>query len=68
MIVRTRPNLFTLLFTMQGSILPRVAWKLVGIVAVACLVVWAEARWPAVFPVTAGVAPFTLVGLALSIF
>ncbi|KNY24560.1 bestrophin family protein [Methylobacterium sp. ARG-1] len=68
MIVRTRPNLFTLLFTMQGSILPRVAWKLVGIVAVACLVVWAEARWPAFFPVTAGVAPFTLVGLALSIF
>jgi putative membrane protein len=68
MIVRTRPNLLTLLFTLRGSILPRVAPKLAGIVAVSCAVVWAEARWPAIFPMTAGVTPFTLVGLALSIF
>ncbi|MGH1574387.1 bestrophin family protein [Methylobacterium sp. P31] len=68
MIVRTRPNLLTLLFTLRGSIVPRVAPKLAGIVAVSCAVVWAEARWPAAFPVTAGVTPFTLVGLALSIF
>ena len=68
MIVRARPNLLTLLFTLRGSILPRVAPKLAGIVAVSCAVVWAEARWPAVFPMTAGVTPFTLVGLALSIF
>lgn len=68
MIVRTRPNLLTLLFTLRGSILPRVAAKLAGIVAVSCAVVWAESRWPALFPVTAGVTPFTVVGLALSIF
>jgi ion channel-forming bestrophin family protein len=68
MIVRTRPNLLTLLFTLRGSILPRVAAKLAGIVAVACAVVWMESRWPALFPVTAGVTPFTVVGLALSIF
>ncbi|WCS27413.1 bestrophin family protein [Methylobacterium sp. NMS14P] len=68
MIVRTRPNLLTLLFTLRGSILPRVAPKLAGIVAVSCAVVWAEARWPALFPVSAGVTPFTVVGLALSIF
>ena len=68
MIVRTRPNLLTLLFTLRGSILPRVALKLVGIVAVSCAVVGAEARWPAFFPVSAGVTPFTVVGLALSIF
>ena len=68
MIVRTRPNLLTLLFTLRGSILPRVAPKLAGIVAVSCAVVWAEARWPAAFPITAGVTPFTVVGLALSIF
>ena len=68
MIVRTRPNLLTLLFTLRGSILPRVAPKLAGIVAVSCAVVWAEARWPEAFPVTAGVTPFTVVGLALSIF
>ena len=40
MIVRTRPNLLTLLFTLRGSILPRVAPKLAGIVAVSCAVVW----------------------------
>ncbi|MDP4023679.1 bestrophin family protein [Methylobacterium sp. NEAU 140] len=68
MIVRTRPGLFTLLFTLRGSILPRVAPKLAGIVAVSCLVVAAEGRWPALFPVAAGVAPFTVVGVALSIF
>ncbi len=68
MIVRTRPNLLTLLFTLRGSIVPRVAPKLAGIVAVSCAVVWAESRWPALFPVSAGVTPFTVVGLALSIF
>jgi len=68
MIVRPRPNLLTLLFTLHGSILPRVAPKLVGIVAVSCAMVWTEARWPAFFPVSAGVTPFTVVGLALSIF
>ncbi|MCJ2133376.1 bestrophin family protein [Methylobacterium sp. J-026] len=68
MIVRTRPNLLTLLFTLRGSVLPRVAPKLAGIVAVSCALVWAEARWPALFPVSAGVTPFTVVGLALSIF
>lgn len=68
MIVRTRPSLLTLLFTLRGSILPRVAPKLAGIVAVSCAVVWAESRWPALFPISAGVTPFTVVGLALSIF
>ncbi|KQS61580.1 bestrophin [Methylobacterium sp. Leaf361] len=68
MIVRTRPNLLTLLFTLRGSIVPRVAPKIAGIVAVSCAVVWAESRWPALFPVSAGVTPFTVVGLALSIF
>lgn len=68
MIVRTRPSLLTLLFTLRGSILPRVAPKLAGIIAVSCAVVWAESRWPALFPISAGVTPFTVVGLALSIF
>lgn len=68
MIVRTRPCLLTLLFTLRGSILPRVAPKLAGIIAVSCAVVWAESRWPALFPISAGVTPFTVVGLALSIF
>ncbi|KQP34438.1 bestrophin [Methylobacterium sp. Leaf102] len=68
MIVRSRPGLLTILFTLRGSILPQVAPKVLGITAVALAVVAAEMRWPAAFPITAGVGPFTLIGLALSIF
>ena len=68
MVVRPRPGLFAILFTLRGSILPKVAPKVVGIALVACLVVLAEKRWPAAFPETAGIAPFTLIGIALSIF
>ena len=68
MIVRPRPTLFTLLFALRGSILPRVAPTVIGLTAFAVLVVAAEQRWPEAFPVTAGVGPFTLIGIALSIF
>lgn len=68
MIVRSRPGLFTILFTLRGSILPQVAPKVLGITAMAVAVVAAEMRWPQAFPVTAGVGPFTLIGLTLSIF
>jgi putative membrane protein len=68
MIVRPRPNLLTILFAMRGSILPKVAPKVIAITALACLVVGLEQRHAAWFPVTAGIGPFTLVGLALSIF
>ncbi len=68
MIVRSRPGLLTILFTLRGSILPQVAPKVLGITAVALAVTAAEMRWPEAFPITAGVGPFTLIGLALSIF
>ncbi|MCJ2005891.1 bestrophin family protein [Methylobacterium sp. E-025] len=68
MIVRPRPNLFAILFTLRGSILPRVALKVLGLTAFAALVVAVEQRVPERFPVTAGIGPFTLIGLALSIF
>lgn len=68
MIVRSRPGLLTILFTLRGSILPQVAPKVLGITAIAVAVVAAERRWPDAFPITAGVGPFTLIGLALSIF
>ncbi|KQP30857.1 bestrophin [Methylobacterium sp. Leaf104] len=68
MIVRSRPSLLDILFTLRGSILPQVALKVVGITLVAVVVVAAERRWPEAFPVTAGVGPFTLIGIALSIF
>ena len=68
MIVRPRPNLLTVLFALRGSILPKVAPKVIAIATLACLVVAVEQRHAAWFPVTAGIGPFTLVGLALSIF
>ena len=68
MIVRPRPNLLAILFTLRGSILPQVAPTVAGLAVFSCVVVAAEQRWPEIFPVTAGVGPFTLIGLALSIF
>lgn len=68
MIVRPRPTLFAVLFALRGSILPQVAPTVVAITAFSVLVVAAEQLWPWAFPVTAGVGPFTLIGLALSIF
>lgn len=68
MTVRPRPTLLSLLFALRGSILPQVAPTVIGLTAFAALVVAAEQRWSQAFPVTAGVGPFTLIGLALSIF
>ncbi|HEV7438861.1 MAG TPA: bestrophin family protein [Methylobacterium sp.] len=68
MVVRSRPNLLAILFTLQGSILPQVAPKVLGVTAVAFGVVAVERRWPEPFPAAIGVGPFTLIGIALSIF
>lgn len=67
MIVRERPGLKDILFALRGSILPRIAGRLVTIAALSVGAVWL-ARWrPAVFqPLSA--TPFTLIGIALSIF
>ncbi|WP_298958370.1 bestrophin family protein [uncultured Methylobacterium sp.] len=68
MIVRPRPGLLALLFALRGSVLPQIAPRVVGVAAVACLSVAGERAWPEHFPMAAGVAPFTVLGLALSIF
>ena len=61
MIVRSRPNLMAVLFTLQGSILPRVALKVSFITVAAIVVVTVERAWPHPFPMSAGIGPFTLV-------
>ena len=68
MIVRPRPGLLAILFTLRGSILPQVALKILFITLLACVVVALEQHWPELLSLHAGVAPFTLVGLTLSIF
>ncbi|AWN46375.1 bestrophin [Methylobacterium terrae] len=68
MIVRSRPGALAILFALRGSILPQIAPQVIGITAVACLVVATEQGWARAIPLHAGIGPFTLIGLALSIF
>lgn len=67
MIIRPKPTVWDVLFTLKGSVAKHIALRLVAITAIACLVtVWAEIE-PGAFAKLA-TAPFTLVGLSLSIF
>jgi putative membrane protein len=67
MIVRPRPNLIDILFHMRGSILPRIAPRLLLMLLVSVAAVLLIGRRSESFEVFSGV-PFTLIGLALSIF
>lgn len=67
MIVRSRPTYFALIFALRGSVLPMVGWRLVLICAVACLAVGLHHLWPRQLSLR-DAAPFTLLGLGLSIF
>jgi putative membrane protein len=67
MIVRSRPNPVQLFLVMQGSILLRILPQIVTVFCFACFVVWLEIRYHRVFAAYTA-APFTLLGIALSIF
>ncbi len=67
MIVRPRLNLFTLLFALRGSILPVIAPRLAVIFLISCAALGLHQIW-ALHIGVAGIAPFTLLGLGLSIF
>ena len=67
MIVRPHPSAFGLLFILRGSILPAILPRLLAVLIVSAGVVWLHHASPNhLRDVTA--APFTLLGLALSIF
>ncbi len=67
MIVRGRPNAFSLLFILRGSILPMIAPRVLCVLAVSVgVVIWHRLAQASFRDVPA--APFTLLGLALSIF
>ncbi|SFV15139.1 putative membrane protein [Methylobacterium sp. 174MFSha1.1] len=68
MIVRPRPGALAILFAWRGSILPQVAPQVIALTALSCLVVATEQGWAHAIPLNAGIGPFTLIGLALSIF
>jgi len=67
MIVRGKPGLFEVLFAFRGSILPRIIWRLVVIALVGIVAVMVADARAGIFT-RIGAMPFTLIGLALSIF
>jgi len=67
MIIRPRPTFLQLFFIMRGSIVPRIAPLLLGFAAYAAVVVLVARRFHVDFG-AAGIAPFTLLGVSLSIF
>lgn len=67
MIVYRQPDVFDVLFALNGSILPKIAWKLLGMAGLSVAVVlWANSH-PGVFA-RVSATPFTLIGIALSVF
>ena len=67
MIVRSKPKVWELVAIWRLSILTRIAWQIVAVFGWSVLVVWIEQRLPATFR-SWSVGPFTLLGVALSIF
>jgi putative membrane protein len=67
MIVRPNPPFWELPFIWRLSILRRIALQLVMVAGVGVAAVVASHRWPASFR-SLNVAPFTLLGIAISIF
>jgi len=67
MIIRPRPTFLQLFFILRGSIVPRIAPQMLGFAAYAAIVVWATRRYDIGLGAS-GLAPFTLLGVTLSIY
>lgn len=67
MIVRLRPDFLTLMFTIRGSIVPRIAPIVLVLACFATLVAFLHTQQVLVLPHFA-LAPFTILGIALSLF
>ncbi|MET3927100.1 bestrophin family protein [Devosia sp. 2618] len=67
MIVRPRPPLWQLFFILRGSVVPRIWPHFTVVFLLSGLIVWVHKAMPNVVPVFDG-APFTLLGIALSVF
>jgi putative membrane protein len=66
-IVRPKPGLWQVAFAVRGSILPRIAGRLTTIALFCCVAILTAAYRPGLFT-QISIAPFTLIGIALSIF
>lgn len=67
MIVRSKPNLIGILFSLKGSIARRIALRSLLVTLLASVIVLVESWHPAWFS-KVNATPFTLLGLSLSIF
>ncbi len=67
MIVRPKPGLWQVAFAVRGSILPRIAGRLASIAVICVFAVLAAQARPGMFAQISAI-PFTLIGIALSIF
>ncbi|MEP1328662.1 bestrophin family protein [Pseudophaeobacter sp.] len=66
MILREKTGLFELLFATQGSVLPHILPRIIGVSLLAVLIVWVDSNLVSL-PHT-NVAPFAVFGIALSLF
>ena len=66
MIIRDKPRAWELAFAMRGSVLPHIALPLLGVVAIAAVMVVLDHQF-GVLPHIEGI-PFTVFGIALSLF
>jgi putative membrane protein len=67
MILRSKPSFKDILFAINGSILPRIAPHLIGISLVSIMAIFAAQEHPGIFARISAI-PFTLIGIALSVF
>ncbi|HBF29738.1 bestrophin family ion channel [Rhizobium sp.] len=67
MIVRDRPSLFKLFFTLRGSILPNILPQLLLVAVLSALVVWGHHTYPGIVPSFSG-APVAIMGVTISLF
>lgn len=67
MIVRSQPSIRDIIFAVNGSILPRIARRLAMIAVVSVIAILAAREHPGIFAKISTI-PFTLIGIALSVF
>lgn len=67
MILRSKPSFKDILFAINGSILPRIAPHLIGISLISVVAIFAAQEHPGIFARISAI-PFTLIGIALSVF
>lgn len=68
MIVRPRPGALQLFFILRGSILPKIAAKILFISLLACVTVWFYERGELQSLRNMSAPAFSLLGVALSVF